>query len=393
MDPGVNLRASLATIHDDVDKITLQKLSFTHIKEAGEREKIQNFLDLVVKMEQRDPRGYLQSLKDSCKEIQRNDIVEKLEDLILQSSVSQCLVARKRSQHSLTNSANLSFCEHFEIRADDERSQSSYSLNESDSISFGGEGDYRSFLVTSSSEDSLRRFQAIQSDFKLRNYQLELAQPSIAGHNVIICSPTGSGKTVTAGYICKKLIERDPRVKIVFLVPVRSLAKQQSEMLTIMLDEPVMSNPDIPLKELLNRCNAVVLTHQVLINELESESIDLQDLDFIVFDECHHTKLEHPYNKIMNIYHNKKLLNKDYKLPQILGMTASLGTDNSSNETQILSHFANLCARLDSRIKVIEDQNNQEELLKHNSKPTKDQIISCAPPQNQHFYLVDILFF
>jgi len=42
------------------------------------------------------------------------------------------------------------------------------------------------------------------NEIELREYQNELARPGVAGRNLIICAPTGSGKTFTAGHICKE---------------------------------------------------------------------------------------------------------------------------------------------------------------------------------------------
>lgn len=42
----------------------------------------------------------------------------------------------------------------------------------------------------------------------LRDYQLELAKPALEGENVIICLPTGSGKTRVAVYITRDHLDK-----------------------------------------------------------------------------------------------------------------------------------------------------------------------------------------
>ena len=47
----------------------------------------------------------------------------------------------------------------------------------------------------------------------------------------------------------------------------------------------------------------------------------------LIFDECHHTNLDHPYNKIMEefyFFYKKKNINEyKFPLPRIYGLTAS----------------------------------------------------------------------
>ncbi len=46
-----------------------------------------------------------------------------------------------------------------------------------------------------------------KADIVLRDYQAEVAQPALEGKNIIICLPTGRGKTRVAVYIAKKHLD------------------------------------------------------------------------------------------------------------------------------------------------------------------------------------------
>lgn len=46
------------------------------------------------------------------------------------------------------------------------------------------------------------------ADIVLRDYQMDVAKPALEGKNIIICLPTGSGKTRVAVYITKKHLDR-----------------------------------------------------------------------------------------------------------------------------------------------------------------------------------------
>lgn len=46
-----------------------------------------------------------------------------------------------------------------------------------------------------------------KADIVLRDYQMDVARPALEGKNVIICLPTGSGKTRVAVYITKKHLD------------------------------------------------------------------------------------------------------------------------------------------------------------------------------------------
>lgn len=45
------------------------------------------------------------------------------------------------------------------------------------------------------------------ADISLRDYQMDVARPALEGKNIIVCLPTGSGKTRVAVYITKKHLD------------------------------------------------------------------------------------------------------------------------------------------------------------------------------------------
>lgn len=46
-----------------------------------------------------------------------------------------------------------------------------------------------------------------KADIVLRDYQMDVASPALEGKNIIICLPTGSGKTRVAVYVTKKHLD------------------------------------------------------------------------------------------------------------------------------------------------------------------------------------------
>jgi len=105
---------------------------------------------------------------------------------------------------------------------------------------------------------------------KLREYQKELAKPGVEGHNFVICAPTGSGKTYTAGYICQQLWQRAQdegrRFKAVFIVCIRNLIAQQTEALSDIIGRDIVRGADdkLSLSILSENFDVVVATAQVM---------------------------------------------------------------------------------------------------------------------------------
>ena len=131
---------------------------------------------------------------------------------------------------------------------------------------------------------------------RLREYQKELAQPGIEGHNFIICAPTGSGKTYTAGYICRRLRlqahNEGRRFKAVFIVCRRNLITQQSDALGHIIGNDIVHGADdkLSLSILSENFDVVVATAQVCMIELYY---------FVVYTNCNVETVEDKHTVTM----------------------------------------------------------------------------------------------
>lgn len=71
-------------------------------------------------------------------------------------------------------------------------------------------------------DDELESRASPEPDLILRDYQMEVAKPALNGENIIICLPTGSGKTRVAVYITKDHLDKKKRAselgKVIVLV-------------------------------------------------------------------------------------------------------------------------------------------------------------------------------
>ncbi|KAJ8396584.1 hypothetical protein AAFF_G00016500 [Aldrovandia affinis] len=233
------------------------------------------------------------------------------------------------------------------------------------------------YQPTSDSEDT--PFSA-----KLRKYQRELAEPALMGKNTIICAPTGSGKTVVAMEICRHHLEQgteERKRKVVFLANTIPLCQQQMEMFQKYFENTEFEvtgqfgDSSSPMKVLVGveSYDIMVMTPKVLEINLEEGNIPgLETFTLIFFDECHHTMKNHSYGCIMKMYMDIKLGPDPPPLPQIVGLTASVGVGKSSkNEQEAREHIYQLCANLDTdTISTVRQQ--EEELRAHVFVPSKD---------------------
>ena len=248
---------------------------------------------------------------------------------------------------------------------------------------------------------------SLHSGIRLRGYQEELAGPGLQGENYIFVAPTGTGKTLVAGYIImhhlNKMLTEGRRRKIAFLTPTRQLTFQQKTKLQEYI--PGMRVIEItgascrPMHPLVqgDEVDVIVCTAGMLRRELKTKAIEITDFSLIVADECHHAGRPSNYSDIMEFYIRSKLAKPastlpphfgGRPLPQIVGLTASPGAGRGkSNIVTVVDHQLSLCANMDATSGIVTVQRNAAELEKYRNAPRKYLEVGDERSPNDPFIL------
>jgi len=129
----------------------------------------------------------------------------------------------------------------------------------------------------------LPRF-AAEVPFKLDDFQQRACAALERGHGVLVCAPTGAGKTVVGEFAVHLALAAGS--KCFYTTPLKALSNQKHTDLTArygkdrigLLTGDVSVNADAPV---------VVMTTEVLRNMLYADSPALQGLSHVVMDEVH----------------------------------------------------------------------------------------------------------
>ncbi|XP_075383455.1 antiviral innate immune response receptor RIG-I isoform X2 [Mycteria americana] len=215
---------------------------------------------------------------------------------------------------------------------------------------------------------------------KARSYQTELAQPAVNGKNTLVCAPTGSGKTFVALLICEHHFQNMPagrKAKVVFLATKVPVYEQQTTVFRQHFERSGYSVQGISGETVANVCvekviqdsDIIVLTPQILVNTIEEGILSsLSIFTLMIFDECHNTTGNHPYNVLMTRYLEQKFDSCANQLPQIVGLTASVGVGNAKSIMETIEHICTLCSYLDIQA-ISTVRENKEDLQRFRNKP------------------------
>ncbi|XP_052501016.1 antiviral innate immune response receptor RIG-I [Budorcas taxicolor] len=220
------------------------------------------------------------------------------------------------------------------------------------------------------------------SPLKPRNFQLELALPAQKGKNTIICAPTGCGKTFVALLICEHHLKKFPqgrKGKVVFFAVQLPLYEQQKSAFSEYFERLGYKvsgisgeiADSVSVEQIVENNDIIILTPQILVNSLKDGTIpSLSIFTLMIFDECHNTNKNHPYNMIMFNYLDQKLGGSSDSLPQVVGLTASVGVGDAKNAAEATEYICRLCASLDTSV-LTTVRDNLEELEEVFYKPQK----------------------
>lgn len=222
----------------------------------------------------------------------------------------------------------------------------------------------------------------LHSPLKPRNYQLELALPAKKGKNTVICAPTGCGKTFVSLLICEHHLKNFPhgqKGKVVFFANQIPVYEQQATVFSRYFERFGYSvagisgatADNISVQHTIESNDIIILTPQILVNSLNNGTIpSLAVFSLMIFDECHNTSKHHPYNQIMFRYLDHKLGGSADPLPQVIGLTASVGVGDAKTVEEAMLHICKLCAALDASV-IATVRDNVEELEQVVYKPQK----------------------
>ncbi|XP_039399366.1 antiviral innate immune response receptor RIG-I isoform X2 [Mauremys reevesii] len=237
---------------------------------------------------------------------------------------------------------------------------------------------------------------------KARSYQTELARPAVSGKNTIICAPTGSGKTFVALLICDNHLQNMPKEqkgKIVFLATKVPVYEQQKKVFTQHFERTRYkvagisgeTAGDVSSASVIEGNDIIVLTPQILVNGLKDGTVpSLAIFTLIIFDECHNTTGNHPYNVLMTSYLNLKFDSAAKQLPQIVGLTASVGVGSAKTLEETIEYICTLCACLDIQV-ISTIRENTQELEEIVYRPQKSFRLVGKRPKNHFMDIISVL--
>ncbi|KFZ58430.1 putative ATP-dependent RNA helicase DDX58, partial [Podiceps cristatus] len=231
-----------------------------------------------------------------------------------------------------------------------------------------------------SASEGICQSSSVYEPKKARSYQTELAQPAINGKNTLICAPTGSGKTFVALLICEHHFQNMPtgrKAKVVFLATKVPVYEQQKNVFKQHFEGSGYSVQgvsgetvaNVSVEKVIQDSDIIVLTPQILVNAIEEGILSsLSIFTLMIFDECHNTTGNHPYNVLMTTYLEQKFDSSANQLPQIVGLTASVGVGNAKSIKETEEHICTLCSYLDIQA-ISTVRENKQDLQRYGNKP------------------------
>lgn len=164
-----------------------------------------------------------------------------------------------------------------------------------------------------------------QGTFEIRDYQRNIAEKA-SEKNTLVVLPTGMGKTLISVLVAAKRLQQFPESKILITAPTRPLNAQHRksfEDMTHVLKSKIVlvtgKTPPSEREKIYRDAKIIVATPQTIENDLENNTLSLENFSFVTFDESHRAMKDYAYPYIA-----KKFMLQS-RNPLILALTASPG--------------------------------------------------------------------
>ncbi|QMV85289.1 RNA helicase [Corynebacterium hindlerae] len=151
--------------------------------------------------------------------------------------------------------------------------------------------------------------------FPLDDFQVEGCQAVEEGHGVLVCAPTGAGKTIVGEFAVSLALSRG--TKCFYTTPIKALSNQKFHDLRKIHGEDAVGllTGDVSIN---GDAEIVVMTTEVLRNMIYAESSNLDRLTHVVMDEIHFLA-----DQSRGAVWEEVILNLDESV-QIIGLSATV---------------------------------------------------------------------
>lgn len=119
--------------------------------------------------------------------------------------------------------------------------------------------------------------------FNLSAFQIEAVAAIRRGENLLVSAPTGAGKTLVAEYAIHDAVQNGRRV--IYTAPIKALSNQKYRDFRDDPDVDVgLMTGDVTLHA---EAQVVIMTTEILRNQIFESPAFLSDVDYVIFDEVH----------------------------------------------------------------------------------------------------------
>ncbi|MBT9155515.1 MAG: putative helicase HelY [Firmicutes bacterium] len=122
-------------------------------------------------------------------------------------------------------------------------------------------------------------------DFQLDRFQQQAMEFIAAGRSVIVCAPTGVGKTLVADFLVEQSLRRGQ--KIVYTAPIKALSNQKYKEFKLRFGEDRVGivTGDVSINP---RGDCLVMTTEIFRNMVLAKEPFVDDISHVIFDEIHY---------------------------------------------------------------------------------------------------------